>query len=469
MDFQKVADSMYAMTCIVSVEKLEGDKYGEIRLVTGNKAYIDSIENPPENMRMLSDKFIPNSIYTNYLPRDMNFEAAVYRAAVQKKCVHSYAHPDRFDFWFNMNFMPLFPDDGNICYCTYTMEVNFEPDSTAMSSASSSMAGEVLATCIKLRGASDFVAAMQDVIKDIRRLCKAKSCCILLMDRLKRTCSVLCEDSEGPFVNAVEENITQVDFYPIADTFEETIAGSNCIVARNEAEMEIIKERNPIWYESLKAAGIDSIILFPLKTRKDLLGYIWAVSYDAEEAGNIKETLDVTTFVLSSEIANYLMVDRLRILSSRDMLTGVMNRNEMNNLVDRLSKGIEEDAKSVGIIFADLNGLKTVNDNEGHPAGDRLLRDAADSLRDVFDEECIFRAGGDEFCVIIKNVSEAQLATKVGLLREAQEKYTRVSFALGYSAAADAKNVRTALRHADENMYEDKRLFYEKHPERKLR
>ncbi len=469
MNFQTTVDSMYTMTCVVSVEKLEGDKYGDVRIVTGNKAYIDSIENPPENMRMLTDKFVPGSLYTDYLTRDLNFEAACYRAAVLKKCVHSYAHPDRFDIWFNMNFMPLYPDDGNICYCTYSMEVNFEPDSSVMSSTSSNMAGEVLATCIKLRSATDFIATMQDVIKDIRHLCKARSCCILLMDRLKRTCSVLCQDSEPPFENAIDEHVEGVDFYPIAESFEQTISGSNCIVARNETEMEVIKERNPVWYESLRQAGVDSIILFPLKIRKDLLGYIWAVSYDSEDAGDIKETLEITTFILASEIANYLMVDRLRILSSRDLLTGVMNRNEMNNLVDRLSKGSEEGAESIGVIFADLNGLKTVNDNEGHPAGDKLLRDAADSLRDVFNEEEIFRAGGDEFCVLIKNISQEELTAKVEELKQAAGRRTRVSLAVGCSAAGNAKNVRTALRHADENMYEDKRRFYEMHPERKAR
>ncbi|MCR4807281.1 MAG: GGDEF domain-containing protein [Lachnospiraceae bacterium] len=469
MDFQKIVDSMYAMTCVVSVEKLDGDRYGDVRLVAGNKAYIDSIENPPENMRMLTDKFTPNSLYTDYLTRDMNFEAACYRAAVQKKCVHSYAHPDRYDIWFNMNFMPLCPDDGNICYCTYTMEVNFEPDPTIMSSSSTTRANEVLSTCIKLRGATDFTATMQDVIKDIRHLCRAKSCCILLMDKLGRSCSVLCEDSEGEFKNTVKDYVEDVDFYPIAETFEQTIAGSNCIVAKNEADMEIIKERNPVWYESLKEASVDSIILFPLKTRKDLLGYMWAASYDSEDAVNIKETLELTTFVLASEIANYLMVDRLRLLSSRDVLTGVMNRNEMNNLVDRLSKGLEENTDSVGVVFSDLNGLKTVNDNEGHPAGDKLLRDAADALREVFDEEQIFRAGGDEFAVIIKNTTDEELADKVRKLREAADRHARVSFATGYSAAANAVNIRTALRHADENMYEDKRLFYEQHPERKAR
>ncbi|HCM91573.1 MAG TPA: GGDEF domain-containing protein [Lachnospiraceae bacterium] len=469
MDFQTIADSMYAMTCVVSVEKLEGDKHGDIRIVTGNKAYIDSIENPPENMRMLTDKFIPDSLYTNYLTRDTNFEAACYRAAVEKKCVHSYAHPDRFDVWFNMTFMPLFPDDGNICYCTYTMEINFQAESTAMSSGNAEIASSVLDTCIILRGADDFVKAMGTVVKNIREMCMAQHCCVVMVDKLERKVSLLAESlAKDSKLLGIEPYLTD-DFYDIADSWEETIAGSNCIIAKNEDEMEIIRERNPEWYKSLTDAMVESIVLFPLKSGKNLLGYMWALNFEPENAGKIKETLEMTTFILGSEIANHLMVDRLRLLSSRDLLTGVMNRNEMNNLVDRLSKGIEEDAVSIGVIFADLNGLKTVNDNEGHSAGDKLLRDAADSLRDVFNEEEIFRAGGDEFCVLIKNISDAQLAMRVGKLRQAADKYTRVSFAIGHSTASNAKNVRTALRHADENMYEDKRIFYEMHPERKQR
>lgn len=469
MDFQTIADSMYAMTCVVSVEKLEGDRYGEVRLVTGNKAYIDSIENPPENMRMLTDKFVPNSLYTDYMTRDINFEAACYRAAVEKKCVHSYAHPDRFDVWFNMTFMPLFPDDGNICYCTYTMEINFQAESTSMSSGNAEIAASVLDTCIILRGADDFNKAMGTVVKNIREMCMAQHCCVVMIDKLERKVSILAESlAKDTKLLGIEPYLTD-GFYDIADSWEATIAGSNCIIAKNANEMEIIKERNPDWYRSLSDAMVESIVLFPLKSGKNLLGYMWALNFEAENASKIKETLEMTTFILASEIANHLMVDRLRILSSRDLLTGVMNRNEMNNLVDRLSKGSEEGAVSIGVIFADLNGLKTVNDNEGHPAGDKLLRDAADSLRDVFDEEEIFRAGGDEFCVLVKNISEAQLSMKVGELRQAADRHTRVSFAIGYSTAANAKNVRTALRHADENMYEDKRLFYEMHPERKQR
>ena len=124
MDFQKVVDGIGAMACVVSVERLEGGRAGKIRIVTGNKAYIDSIEKPAPGTEMLTTKFTPNAEYTTYLTRDLNFEDFCYRSAVNKKCLHSYAHPDRFDLWFNMSFLPLEPDVGNVCHCLYIMEIN---------------------------------------------------------------------------------------------------------------------------------------------------------------------------------------------------------------------------------------------------------------------------------------------------------------------------------------------------------
>ena len=461
MDFQKVVDSMAAMTCVVSVEKKQEGGYGEIRIVTGNQAYIQSIEHPMGDVVMLTTKFVPNSLYTDYLTKDLNFEDFCYRAAVEKKCLHSYAHPDRFDVWFNMTFLPLTEEDGNLCYCTYTMEINQEADSSRISQISGDLASTVLETCVELRGNSDFGAAMNDVIIKLRELCSAERCCILLLDQESETCSVLCEDRAPDSALSPVSKIVDDSFYSIAAGWEKTVSGSNCLIAKNEQDMEVVRERNPEWYQSLKENRASSIILFPLKFGNKLLGYIWATNFNAENAPRIKEALELTTFILGSEINSHLLMDRLKVLSSRDMLTGVLNRNEMNNDVDRL---VAASGKSVGIVFADLNGLKTVNDREGHDAGDQLLREAVCALREVFNDEEIYRAGGDEFTIIILGATEEELARKVEQLRIAEKKYSKLSFAIGYHAEDSTANIRKALRIADEQMYEDKRIYYEKNP-----
>ena len=468
MDYQTIVDGFTSMACIVSVEKNPEGAQRKFRIVTGNKAYIDSIEHPAPMAKMLTDKFTPNAEYTNYLTRDLNFESYCYQAAIEKKCLHSYAHPDRMDIWLNMSFLPLQSDDENLAYCIYLMEFEFKPNSKQMSGISEDIASSVLETCIRLRGTNNFKATMKDVITDIRELCDAEHCCILLIDELTKSCSVLGEAfSKGSKLLPMEHYLND-DFYDIADSWTGTIAGSNCLIIKDEQDMLYVKERNPVWYESLTGAGAYNVILFPLKSRNQLLGYMWALNYDSSRSTEIKETLEVTTFILGSELGNYLLLDRLRVLSSKDLLTGVMNRNEMNNYVESLSRGEIKRDSSVAVLFADLNGLKEINDANGHNAGDMLLKNAAIVLKKVFDEEEIFRAGGDEFAIIALNITEEELNSRIEKIRTCSEEYGNLAFALGGCIEKECRNIRMALRLADERMYKDKQLFYEKNPDKSI-
>lgn len=468
MDLQKYVDGFGAMTCIVSVENLGNGKRGKFRIVTGNKTYIDSIEHPAPGAELLIQKFTPNQEYTNYLTRDLNFEEYCYKAAVEKRCLNSYATADRIQgVWFNMTFLPVAYEEGNLCFCTYTMEINFEANLDRMASLPADVTSNVIKICLELRSAKDFSEMMNDVIYDIRNMFNAEHCCILLMDSFERQCTVLCEALAENTVLTSMDNYNVDGFYEIADSWKDLIAGSNCLVVKDEHDMAVVKERNPIWYESFTSAHGKNIVLFPLKFNDKLLGYIWAMNYDVSKATSIKETFETTAYVLSSAISNYLLMDRLKILSSKDILTGVMNRNEMNNYVDKLCLEGKGADVSVGVIFADINGLKRVNDQCGHHAGDSLLKNAAKALEEVFDATEIFRAGGDEFTIIVTGITEEELNKRVEAIREVSQKYEFVCFAIGQCFEDSRLNVRQALRLADERMYEDKRKFYEMHPELK--
>ena len=465
MDLQNVVDSFSTAACVVSVEMLPDGHRGKFRIVTGNRAYLDTIERPMNNVQLLTTKFEPNSEYTKYMERDLNFEDSCYRAAVENKIVHAYAHPARFDVWFNMSFLPLRSDIPGIYYCIYMMEINFKPEAKRLSAISPDIASAVLETCIKLRSNTDIESIMSDICEDIRELCDSELFCILLMDESKRSCSVLGEALSDDTDLVAMENFLDDGFYDIAESWKDTIAGSNCLIVKNESDMEVVRERNPVWHDSITKAGGRTIVLFPLEFRNKALGYIWALNFSAEVADTIKETLELTSFILASEIYSYKLMDKLQILSSRDMLTGVMNRNEMNNYVDKLVDIGEE--RSVGVVFVDLNGLKMVNDSRGHTSGDTLLKNAAAALQEVFDVRDIFRAGGDEFVVILLGVTEEELRKKVDELREASDKYMDLVFAIGQAYESNVGNVRKALHTADENMYLDKKHYYALHPERK--
>ena len=468
MDLQKYVDGFGAMTCVVSVENLENGKRGKFRIVTGNKAYIDSIEHPAPGAELLTQKFTPNQEYTNYLTRDLNFEEYCYKAAVGKRCLNSYATAERIQgIWFNMVFLPVAYEEGNLCFCTYTMEINFEANLDRMASLPADVTANVIKICLELRNTKEFNEMMDDVIVDIRNMFDADHCCILLMDSFERKCTVLCEALAEDTILTTMDHYNVDGFYEIADSWKGLIAGSNCLVVKDEHDLEVVKERNPLWYESFTSAHGKNIVLFPLIYRDELLGYLWAMNYDIAKATSIKETFETTASIIASAISNNLLMDRLKVLSSKDILTGVMNRNEMNNYVDKISSDKKVSSTSVGVIFADLNGLKRVNDQYGHTAGDTLLKNAALALEEVFDTDEIYRAGGDEFTIIITGITEEELGKRVEAIREVSQKYEHVCFAIGQCYEASKSNVRQALRIADERMYEDKRKYYEKHPELK--
>ena len=459
MNFQKLVDSISGMACVISVEKITGDSYGTIRIVTGNKAYIDSIESNKLNLHK-STKFVPNSDYQTYLDRDLNFEHFIYNTAVLKHYNHTYITPDRYDLWFNMIAIPIDFEDDRFSYCLYAHEIYDEPSAEMMSNVSNDTAVRVLNTCIKLHGVNDYNETINSIIKDIRHVCKANYCCILTMDFLNKSCALLCEDKAENTGLVTNDNWFD-NFYDIAVTWSDIIAGSNCLILASEQDMQFVKEKNPIWYESLKAASVESMVLVPLKSERELLGYIWAANFEEKNANRIKEILELTSYFISSDLSKRQMFDRLKYLSSIDLLTGIYNRNEMNNRIEDLAD--DEVGKPLGVVFADLNGLKFVNDSEGHLVGDLLLKNAAMKLQNVFIGSDVFRAGGDEFVVLVNNVDRENFYKKVSELdRVIQLKENGISFAYGTSYLEDSRNIRHALQAADEDMYKYKQLYYEK-------
>ena len=105
--------------------------------------------------------------------------------------------------------------------------------------------------------------------------------------------------------------------------------------------MEEAHKIAPEWIDSLRGDGIQSIVIFPLRSDKKTIGYIWAGNFDPAKALMIKETLSVTAFILSAEIANEQNVRKMKILSSTDLLTGVLNRKSMNNRISEDISGIK--------------------------------------------------------------------------------------------------------------------------------
>jgi diguanylate cyclase (GGDEF)-like protein len=300
------------------------------------------------------------------------------------------------------------------------------------------------------------------VLEDIRELGDALCCEILLVDskesRIEKYCSAM--RSDNPFINV---DIDEVLPYDLVKTWEKLLQDSNCVIVKNDRDIESLSARSPEWARSLGENGVDSLILLPLYQNKSVFGYLYMTNFNTDKVVELKEVMELISFFLGTEISNTLLHERMNLMLRTDTLTGANNRYAM---LDRIA-GLK--GKSFGIISLDLNGLKRMNDTYGHDAGDRLLVQAAEVLSKVFYEEDIFRTGGDEFVVISADITEGVFDRKLARLRRDAEKNVDVSFAMGSFWSDGTVEPSEAFRIADDNMYKDKREYYLSHPELSVR
>lgn len=456
MDFDSLLSKYKAKACVVSIDFYEDETYGNIRILEGNKAHYD-------DMAAIGHPFVPNTPYEVCFPKNRNFEDYCFRCTRSGRPQHAYVELYTMGLWLNMFLIPIESDKPNTGYCIYVYDVSPKVDSAAMVDLSGDVASEVLKACVKLRSSNDIKKTFQEVIEDIRSLCGSEHCCILLTDPDSRTCEVL-GDALSKETKLLPMSTYLEGFYDITETWAKTLGGSTCIIIKDQHDMEHLHEQNPIWAESLVGAMVKTIVLFPLRFDNRVLGYMWAINFDAESTIKIKKTLELTTYFLASEIANHLLLKKLEVMSSIDSLTGIKNRNMMNNRVDQIVSGKLPTPDAV--FFIDLNGLKRVNDEQGHNAGDKMLRTAAKILQEVLHDGEVFRAGGDEFMVMVPKISEAELQKRIEQVHKVA-KENDIHFSIG--SCYGGKDVRKAMHTADERMYADKNAYYEALPEEKYR
>lgn len=462
MDFEKILSGFKSKTCVLSVESYADGGYGNIRIVDGNKAHYDDMANT------LHHPFVPDSPYAEYFPQNNNFEDFVYRCAIMAQPAHAYVPLMQMGLWLNMFLLPLESDRENIGYCLYSYEVSPDENIDKRTDISADTSAAVLKTCIKLRGAEDTQKVFHEVIEDIRQICGSDHCCILLTDPETRSCMSLCEAHRGAEGWSMENSGFLNDgFYDVVETWDETIGYSTCVIIKDDRDREWLKSVNPLWYDSLQKSGAKTVVLLPLVHNGKTLGYTWAINFDVEKTVKIKETLELTTFFFAAEIANLKLLQKLEVMSSIDALTGVKNRNKMNAMVDDIVAGNIKLQQPYAVIFADLNGLKSINDINGHSEGDRIIRSAAMILQKVFPDSDVFRAGGDEFMLIVQGTEEAQIAEKIEEVRAMVARVKGLSLAIGSFVAEDSNEILQAMRVADQGMYADKKAYYETHQDRR--
>ncbi len=165
------------------------------------------------------------------------------------------------------------------------------------------------------------------------------------------------------------------------------------------------------------------------------------LSFDAAQASTQSET------------------DRLSMLAHHDALTGCFNRLALEELKSRIGN------RRGSVALIDMNGLKQLNDEQGHAAGDLAICHLANALKNMLRQhDHVFRIGGDEFVLVTFDLAAAEASARLGQVsvrlraaNQAPERIGPIGIAFGVAEFTHIEQFDAAVAEADARMYEDKR------------
>ena len=154
-------------------------------------------------------------------------------------------------------------------------------------------------------------------------------------------------------------------------------------------------------------------------------------------------------------------------LAVKDTLTGVWNRRAYEEEIQMLEEELSEGLNEFGIAMIDLNFLKKINDTYGHENGNITIRKLSGLICDIFKRSQVFRIGGDEFVVILKNKDYKKIDKRIENFNyqlwqisedSSLKPWEKISAAIGYAKFDKDldKTVNDVFKRADRAMYDRK-------------
>lgn len=288
---------------------------------------------------------------------------------------------------------------------------------------------------------------------------------------LKNNLINLSESSieSNEILKTVIDNIPQLIFFkdtqgiykiankPCLDFYSEK--GINNIIGKSDSELKldknfintcekndklVIYKRKPVYIEERINSNNTQQIFQTVKTpvidkNNEFIGIV-GVAHDITEQKKFEEDL--------------------KHLSYTDSLTGLHNRAYFTKKVNEL---IKEEAFPIRIIMGDVNGLKMVNDTFGHIEGDNLIIAMSNRLKSLYNNDLIFRWGGDEFILLVPNCNscvECDLMRKITTIDNSSLNLNfTLSMSIGSSIIKNKyDNLDDALKDAENELYSHKLL-----------
>jgi diguanylate cyclase (GGDEF)-like protein len=220
-------------------------------------------------------------------------------------------------------------------------------------------------------------------------------------------------------------------------------------------------ELSYLYTEEQAAGAVHEALGVPLAGRAGRIGWLGVFSRDADvrfgddDLRRLEELADR----VAPAIENARRFREARQLADLDSLTGLHNRRYFHETLAREVDRAQRYQRRLSLVIVDVDGFKEINDRIGHLAGDAVLAEIADRIRQVVrsaDIPC--RVGGDEFAVIVPEVEVGQAQQLVGRIQRAVSSQPiaragRVRVSAGVSDIQPNDSPTTLFERGDESLY----------------
>ncbi len=394
-------------------------------------------------------ELIGTTYFSTVTNQDEDWLRFSYQAAILRQSSINRTYNSQFDKWFEFWAVPVY-QKGFCAFIIHDVTADKRIEETREVQINSN---DLVIECAKAISTPDLTKGLKRVLKKIGQTFEADRAYVVLNDGSK-----VKEIYEWVSKNCASDLPSKKVFekFDMVSIWNKQLAGNSVFYM---ADTTPVAELNPPLYTEHLAGKCSRYIVAKLKENNEHIGFLIVDNYSLEVQLAIEDALETIALFIASHIRINDLTTELKYLGGHDTLTDLGNRYALNQTKAILI----EAATSVGVCYTDINGLKSINDDKGHTAGDKLIMETADVFATVFKRKFCFRIGGDEFVAIIPDIEKEKFEE---LIEKFKAKAKDISIAIGYDWIKNSSDVEKAIKKADEDMYKDKSKYYKEHERR---
>ena len=425
------------------VFKVLTDPFGTVK----DMMFLFANERYAQLVKKTSAELIGSTYYSVVSNRDEDWLKYSYQAAMLRQSTIVRTYNSDFDKWFEFWAVPVY-QKGFCAFIIHDVTVAKKDEDDKILKRNSN---NLVIGCAKELSSAEFGKGIKKVLKILGESIEADR--VFIIETQDKEIKAMHEWINGTSSSTLpsKKDFENNDFITL---WNSQLKGKDLVVINDTHEIQKV---NDIVYKAVLAGRIQRYIVAKVRDKDDVIGYLVADNYANDLPLNVAEVIESAAIFISYEIRNRKLTSEMMYLGSHDALTGLGNRYALNQTLGLLA-GM---SVNVGVCYVDINGLKTVNDEKGHEAGDEMIKQAANAFGSVFKKKYCYRIGGDEFIAIIPEIEEEKFNELVKKLRN-----KKVDMAIGSVWSKNSGEINKAIQQADEAMYDDKTDYYENHERR---